>query len=152
MDSTTTPTTTDENANEVEPSARYDAIYGTNYQLDSEAGTPEREAELEQERILQDTQAERRVAAEVMGDDPADEYDGQDTRADPLTWDDFSVTEDPELLAEICSLFTGVSAGEEVEEIRRKLRTAEPEWYANAFLVARGFLDPNRPGPMWEGN
>ena len=28
------------------------------------------------------------------------------------------------------------------EEIRRKLRTADVEWYVNAFLVARGILDP----------
>lgn len=136
--SQTQTTTTDE---QVEPNARYDAVFGTNYALDSESGTPDRRAELEQERLLQSTHAEREVAARRM-DDPnySEEYE---TEEDPLSWDDLGVTDEPQLLASICSFFTGVSSGEPVEEIRRKLRTADVEHYANVYLVVSGILDPN---------
>lgn len=136
--SQTQTTTNDE---QVEPNARYDAVFGTNYALDAEPGTPDRRAELENERLLQSTHREREVAARRMDDpDYSEEYE---TREDPLSWDDLGVTEDPQLLASICSFFTGVSSGEPVEEIRRKLRTADVEHYANVYLVVSGILDPD---------
>lgn len=143
--SQTQTTTTDE---QVEPNARYDAVFGTNYALDSETGTPDRRAELEQERLLQSTHREREVLGRKWSEA---NYSDRETREDPLSWDDLSVTDDSQLLASICSFFTGVSSGEPVEEIRRKLRTADVEHYANVYLVVSGILDPDGDADEEEG-
>lgn len=125
---------------EVEPNARYDAVFGTNYGLDD----GEKYDEEHLERLKEETDRERAALdyAETEAVQYEDVYDEDD---DPLlTWDHISVTEDPDLLADICSFFTGVHSGEDVAEIRRKLRTADVEWYANVFLVLT--VDPGGEG------
>lgn len=123
---------------EVEPNARYDAIFGTNYEVSDEEVLSD-----EFEGLRAETWRERGVLRDL--DEEADrlgfeEIDDEE-KGEVLTWDAVSVAEDPQILASICSYFNGVSSGEGVEEIRRKLRTADVEWYVNAFLVARGVLD-----------
>jgi len=141
--SQTQETTTDE---QVEPNARYDAVFGTNYAgLDPDSDR--------MEDLREETTREAGVLAAV--EDEQDRLDEQgvlpdeDDREDrdPLSWDHVSPTDDPQLLASICSFFTGVSSGEPVEEIRRKLRTADVEHYANVYLVVSGILDPGGDGP-----
>lgn len=131
-----TQTTTDET---VEPNARYDAVFGTNYAgLDPDS---ERMEELREE-----TTREAGVLAEVEEEQDRLEREGvtpDEDEADVLTWDDVSVAEDAQLLASICSFFTGVSSGEPVEEIRRRLRTVDVEHYVNVYLVVSGILDPD---------
>lgn len=118
----------------VEPNARYDAVFGTNYAgLDPDSDR--------MEELRDDTRTERRTMGEEWAE--ANYSDDYETREDPLSWDDLSVTDEPQLLASICSFFTGVSSGEPVEEIRRKLRTADVEHYANVYLVVSGILDPD---------
>lgn len=124
---------------EVEPNARYDAIFGTNYEVsDREVLSDEFEG------LRAETWRERAVLSDL--DDEAESLRERgliDEEDATLSWEHVSVTEEPQLLASICSYFTGVSSGEGVEEVRRKLRTADVEWYVNAFLVARGILGPS---------
>lgn len=123
---------------EVEPNARYDAIFGTNYEVSDEEVLSD-----EFEGLRAETWRERRVLDDLDGEAERlgfEEIDDEEKR-EVLTWDAVSVAEDSQLLASICSYFNGVSSGEGVEEIRRKLRTGDVEWYVNAFLVARGIID-----------
>lgn len=121
------PQSTDEA--EVEPNARYDAVFGTSYADEEETFA----GDVEQEKAVLDHAETEAIQYEDVTD-----REGNPT----LTWDHLSVTEDAQILASICSYFHGVSSAEEVEDIRRKLRTGDVEWYANTFLVASGVLDP----------
>lgn len=121
---------------EVEPNARYDAIFGTNYEVSDEEVLSD-----EFEGLRAETWRERAVLGDL--DEEARDLQERGLIDEPdatLSWEHVSVAEDPQILASICSYFNGVSSGEGVEEIRRKLRTADVEWYVNAFLVARGIL------------
>lgn len=139
-----TQTTTDEE--QVEPNARYDAVFGTNYAgLDPDSDRMEelREETTREAGVLSNVEEEAdRLEREGVAPDREDR--------DALSWDHISVTDEPQLLASICSFFTGVSSGEPVEEIRRKLRTADPEHYANVYLVVSGILDPDGDGEEGE--
>lgn len=116
---------------EVEPNARYDAVFGTNYAgLDPDSDR--------MEELREDTRGEAAVLRDA--EEEVEEYDLDEEETDTLTWEHVSVTEEPQLLASICSFYSGVSAGEEVPEIRRKLRSGDVEWYVNTFLVVRGIL------------
>lgn len=135
------------NPRPVRPNARYDTIFGTNYALTDEEVLSEANGDLREE-----TWRERAVLSNL--DEEARDLQDRglidEPDADPdevLTWEAVSVTESPQLLASICSYFTGVSSGEDVDEIRRKLRTLDVEWYVNAFLVARGILGDEEGGP-----
>lgn len=119
---------------EVEPNARYDAIYGTNYS--GEDPDSDRMDELREE-----TQAE----ADALRD-YEEEMEEVSRRPDPgdaptVSWDDLGVTSKPAELRGICRYLSGVEPDEEDEEIRRKVRTGEVEWYLNALLVVRGVED-----------
>jgi len=137
--SQTQETTTDE---QVRPNARYDAVFGTNYAgLDPDSDR--------MEDLREETTREAGVLRAV--EDEQDRLDEQgvvpdEDDMDVLTWDDVSVTHEPQLLASICSFFTGVSSGETVERIRRKLRTVDVEHYTNVYLVVSGILDPGGDG------
>lgn len=119
---------------EVEPNARYDAIYGTNYSgedPDSDRMETLREETQEEADALRAYEEEMEEVSRRT--EPGD--------APTVSWDDLSVTTDPEEVAGICRYFSGVSSDEDDEEIRRKVRTGDVEWYLNALLVVRGVED-----------
>jgi hypothetical protein len=58
-----------------------------------------------------------------------------------VSWDDLSVTSNPAELRGICRYLSGVSDDEGLNEIQRKVRTGDVEWYLNALLVVRGVKD-----------
>lgn len=57
-----------------------------------------------------------------------------------LSWDDFSVSSDPDLVKKMATYFDGVDATEPTELIRAKLRLLDCEVYANVQIAARSEL------------
>jgi len=121
---------------EVEPNARYDAIYGTNYSgedPDSERMERLREGTQEEADALRDYEAEKESFEE--------NYPDLVEEAATVSWDDLSVTSNPAELRGICRYLSGVSDDEGLNEIQRKVRTGDVEWYLNALLVVQGVKD-----------
>lgn len=59
---------------------------------------------------------------------------------EPLTWGDFSVSSDPDLVAKMATYFDGMAPDEPTDALRAKLRLLDPEVYANAQIAATGEL------------
>ena len=121
---------------EVEPNARYDAIYGTNYSgedPDSDRMDDLREETQEEADALRDYEEE----LEEVEENHPEAF--EDTRT--VSWDDLGVTSNPAELRGICRYLSGVEPDEGLNEIQRKVRTGDVEWYLNALLVVRGVKD-----------
>lgn len=77
---------------------------------------------------------ENAPTTEDIGEDPED--------LDTLSWDDFSVSSDPDLVSKMATYFTGMYPDEPTDRLRAKLRLVDCDHYANAQVAAQAELNP----------
>ena len=69
-----------------------------------------------------------------------EELDIDESELNPLSWDDFSVSKDPDLVSKMATYFDGMEPDEPTDLLRAKLRLLDCEVYANAQIAAQAEL------------
>lgn len=59
---------------------------------------------------------------------------------DPVSWDDISPSQDPDLVAKIATYFDGMTSDESTGRLRAKCRLLDVKVYINAQIAARAEL------------
>lgn len=114
----------------IRPSEKYRRVIG-GYRLDHEPETDVKEWS-DEEREAADHYTEAMDTAPTQ-----EELNVDEDEIEPLSWDDISVSSDPDLIAKMATYFEGMRPSERTERLRAKLRLLNVEDYANVQVAAR---------------
>ncbi|AFZ74543.1 hypothetical protein [Natronobacterium gregoryi] len=122
----------------IEPNVKYDAVFGTDYAINTDDRSRTSARVLREEYEREYSQAVE--AYEAIEDDVEDRGYSLDHDVDGSLWHQFNVAKDPDLLAKIATYFDGVDATEPTDLIRAKLRLLDGQVYANAQIATEAEL------------
>ncbi len=118
----------------IEPSEKYHEVIHGYHEMAGPAWDEDTEAN-------EETVEAAESYAETIEQTPTpDEMDMDESEMEPLSWDLFSVSKDPDLVSKMATYFEGMQPDEPTDLLRAKLRLLECETYANAQIAARSEL------------